>query len=75
MKERWERERDRWRENVQLLRETAREPTANTEPTNNTNSERQTERERRRERERQRMEAIYRGQTALSGGGSQEFFE
>ena len=69
-KERWERERERWYENVELLRERAREneAAANSEPTNTRNSERQTERERRRERERQRMEAIYRGQSRPTGG-------
>ena len=70
---RWEIERDRqrWRQSMQMIREAARErgeTTTNSEPTINTNSyvnsERQTERERRRARERERMEAIYRGQTA-----------
>ena len=78
---RWEIERDRqrWRQSMQMIREATREaarergePTRNSEPTNNTNtqrnSERQTERERRREQERQRMEAIYRGQPGPIGG-------
>ena len=71
-KERWERERDRWRENVQLLQERENEATANSELTNTRNSERQTERERRRARERERLEAIYRGQTRPTGGSKTE---
>ena len=72
MIERCFRERVRLQENVQLLREGAREsePIANPEPTNNINTERQRARARERERERQRMEEIYARQTQPRGGSA-----